>query len=66
MYNNHMHSDAKKHHSPKMNAHVERFNRALQEQFVDYHEDQLFHDLAGFNRKLAAWLLDYNTVLPHP
>ncbi|WP_423910729.1 integrase core domain-containing protein [Candidatus Spongiihabitans sp.] len=48
-----------------MNAHVEHFNRTIQEQFVDYHENQLFHDLPGFNRKLADWLLDCNTVLPH-
>ena len=40
-------------------------DRTIQEQFVDYHEDQLFHDLPGFNRKLANWLLDCNTVLPH-
>jgi len=51
--------------SPKMNAHNERFNRTLQEQFVDYHEDLLFTDLEEFNRRLAEWLVDYNTVLPH-
>ena len=51
--------------SPKMNAHAERFNRTIQETFVDYHEDLLFDDLAAFNRKLADWLLAYNTVLPH-
>ena len=51
--------------SPKMNAHAERFNRTVQEAFVDYHEDLLFDDLAQFNRKLAHWLLQYNTVLPH-
>ena len=51
--------------SPKMNAHAERFNRTLQEQFVDYHEDLLFDHLAAFNRKLADWLLAYTTVLPH-
>ncbi|WP_423908325.1 integrase core domain-containing protein [Candidatus Spongiihabitans sp.] len=50
---------------PRTTAHAERFNRTIQEQLVDYHEDQLFHDLPGFNRKLAAWLLDCNTVLPH-
>ena len=36
-----------------MNAHAERFNRTLQESFVNYHEDLLFTDLAEFNRKLA-------------
>jgi len=51
--------------SPKMNAHNERFNRTLQEQFVDYQEDLLFTDLEEFNRRLAGWLMDYNTVLPH-
>ena len=51
--------------SPKMNAHAERLNRTLQETFVDDHEDLLFDDLTAFNRKLADWLLAYNTVLPH-
>ncbi len=51
--------------SPKMNAHVERFNRTIQEQFVDYHEDLLFDDVALFNQQLADWLIAYNTVLPH-
>jgi len=51
--------------TPKMNAHCERFNRTLQETFVDYHEDLLFTNLKEFNRKLAQWLLAYNTVLPH-
>lgn len=51
--------------SPKMNAHAERFNRTLQESFVDYYEDLLFSDLALFNRKLADWLVFYNTKRPH-
>ena len=51
--------------SPKMNAHAERFNRTLQEQFVDDYEDLLVDDLAAFNRKLVDWLLAYNAVLPH-
>jgi transposase InsO family protein len=51
--------------SPKMNAHAERFNRTLQESFVDYHEDLLFTDLALFNQKLADWLVFYNTQRPH-
>jgi transposase InsO family protein len=51
--------------SPKMNAHNERFNRSIQESFVDYHEDLLFSDLGLFNRKMAEWLVEYNTVLPH-
>ncbi len=51
--------------SPKMNAHNERFNRTLQEQFVDYYEDLLFTDIELFNQKMADWLIDYNTVIPH-
>jgi hypothetical protein len=51
--------------TPKMNAHAERFNRTIQESFVDYHEDLLFTDLALFNRKLADWLVFYNTERPH-
>ena len=27
--------------TPKMNAHVERFNRTIQEEFIDYHEELL-------------------------
>jgi transposase InsO family protein len=51
--------------SPRMNAHAERFNRTIQESFVDYHEDLLFTDLAAFNQKLAEWLVFYNAVRPH-
>lgn len=39
--------------SSKMNAHNERFNRTIQEQFVDYHEDLLFSDIELFNQKMA-------------
>jgi len=48
-----------------MNAHAERFNRTIQESFVDYHEELLFTDLALFNRKLADWLVFYNAERPH-
>ena len=51
--------------NPKMNAHNERFNRTLQEQFVDFHEDLLFTDLDLFNQMMAQWLIDYNTKIPH-
>ena len=36
-----------------MNAHCERFNRTLQTQFVDDHENHLFDALDLFNQKLA-------------
>ncbi len=51
--------------SPKMNAHNERFNRTLQESFVDYYEDLLFTDMKLFNELMAKWLIDYNTIIPH-
>ena len=51
--------------SPKMNAHNERFNRTLQEQFVDYYDDLLFTDIDEFNKQMADWLIDYNTKIPH-
>ncbi|AVZ80009.1 transposase [Zoogloeaceae bacteirum Par-f-2] len=51
--------------TPKMNAHAERFNRTIQESFVDYHEDLLFTDLALFNQKLADSLVFYDTQRPH-
>ena len=46
--------------SPKMNAHMERLNRTLQESFVDYHEDLLVTDMELFDRKLAEWLVSYH------
>jgi transposase InsO family protein len=51
--------------SPKMNAHIERFNRTLQESFVDYHEDLLFTDVHLFNQNLADWLVFSNAQRPH-
>ncbi len=48
-----------------MSAHCERCNRTLQEQFVNYHAELLFTDLSLFNRKMAAWLVACNTVIPH-
>ena len=54
--------------TPKMNAHAERFNRTVQEEFLDYHEDLLWGDeanLALLNRKLGEWLLWYNGERPH-
>ena len=50
--------------TPKMNAHCERFNRTLQEEFVDYHAGLLLDPLV-FNRELIPWLVWYNTERPH-
>lgn len=51
--------------TPKMNAACERFNRTLQEEFVDYHEELLFEDLHAFNDKLFHYLLWFNAERPH-
>lgn len=60
---NHWHTYPK---TPKMNAHAERFNRTVQEEFVDYHEDLLFDDdLTLCNDKLFDYLLWFNTERPH-
>ena len=50
--------------TPKMNAHVERFNRTIQEEFIDYHQGLLL-DLERFNVLLMNWLLFYNTKRVH-
>lgn len=49
---------------PKMNSHLERFNRTIQEEFIDYHTSKLL-DVADFNRKLMDWLIWYNTERVH-
>ena len=51
--------------TPKMNAHVERFNGSIQEEFVAYHEDLLFTDVNLFNDKLLDYLVWFNTERPH-
>lgn len=50
--------------TPKMNAHIERFNRTIQEEFIDYH-NVLLLDLDRFNELLMNWLLFYNTKRVH-
>jgi putative transposase len=49
---------------PQMNAKIERFNRTLQEEFLDYHM-HLFYDVNELNKKLMDWLIFYNTQRPH-
>ncbi len=51
--------------SPKMNAHIERFNRTLSEDFVMGHRALLRDNLVAFNDTLIDWLLWYNTERPH-
>ena len=52
LHKNHWHTYPK---TPKMNAHVERF---------DYHEELLITPVE-FNRQLIPWLIWYNAERPH-
>lgn len=51
-------------HTPKDNSVLERFNRSIQEEFVDL-LDIDFEDVEEFNRLLTDWLIEYNSVRPH-
>lgn len=50
--------------TPKMNAHVERFNRTIQEEYIDYHAFELLEP-ERFNQGLIDWLIWYNTRRVH-
>jgi transposase InsO family protein len=50
--------------TPKMNAHIERFNRTIQDEFIDYHLGDLIEP-DDFNREVIDYLLWYNTERPH-
>jgi transposase InsO family protein len=50
--------------TPKMNAHCERFNRTIQEEFVDYHAYELLEP-QKFNAILMEYLVWFNTERPH-
>jgi transposase InsO family protein len=50
--------------TPKMNAHVERFNRTIQDDWIDWHLYEL-KDIDVFNRSLVDYLIFYNTERVH-
>ena len=50
---------------PRMNGHVERFNRTISEDFIQHHKGTLRDDLSRFNQLLVEWLLWYDTERPH-
>ncbi len=50
---------------PKMNAFNERFNRTLQEEFVEFEEGLLLTDIREFNERMIDYLLWFNTQRPH-
>lgn len=49
---------------PYKNGHIEKYNRTIQEEFVDWNEI-LLSDVNEFNRKLMDWLVWYNTERYH-
>ena len=50
--------------TPKDNPVLERFNRTIQEEFVDI-IDVGVEDVEEFNRRLTDFLIEYNNVRPH-
>ncbi len=50
--------------TPRINAHVERFNRTIQDDWVDWHLYEL-KDPDVFNRSLIDYLIFYNTERVH-
>ncbi len=48
----------------KTNSLIERYNRTIQEEFIYHHIDEI-HDKPLFARKLAEYLIFYNTKRPH-
>ena len=50
--------------TPKMNAHCERFNRTLQDEFIDFHKSDLLNPNI-FNNKIINYLVWYNTKRVH-
>lgn len=50
--------------SPQINGVVERFNRTVQEEFIN-RCDELYFDLEAFSEKMVKYLTWYNTKRPH-
>ena len=61
LHKNHWHTYPK---TPKMNAHVERFNRTIQEEFIDYHVELLITP-DEFDHRLIPLLIWYNAERSH-
>jgi len=50
---------------PRINGCVERYNRTVQEEFIDQNLDSLLVDKTDFNRKLADYIIWYNSKRVH-
>lgn len=51
--------------TPKVHAHIERFNGTIQREFIDYHVDDAVMHTDMFRTQLADWMSWYNTKRPH-
>ena len=49
---------------PYKQGHIEKFNRTIQEEFVDQNEMWLY-DVDEFNEKMLEWITRYNTKRSH-
>lgn len=49
---------------PYRNGHIEKYNRTIQEEFIDWNE-VLLDNPDNFNQKLIGWLINYNTKRRH-
>lgn len=49
--------------TPKDNPQNERFNRTLEEEFIQM--GNMTTDMPKFNRRLTQWLIEYNFLRPH-
>ena len=49
---------------PQIDTFIERYNRTLQEEFIDYHGNLLL-DVPAFNEQLMDYLLWHNGERPH-
>ncbi len=50
-------------HTPKDNPVNERFNRTIQDEFINL--GNFSPDTVSFNRNLTEWLVEYNFIRPH-
>jgi putative transposase len=58
------HTDPTHTRCPKINGCIERYNRTLREEFLNYHIN-LIEDPEQLNLKLADYLIFHNTERPH-
>ena len=50
---------------PTYNGKIERYNRTIQDEFIDPYIASLFGGIDEFNQRLADWCIFYNAKRPH-